>query len=176
MRLYTLTGATALEDPEFGKYEADEQGGFDFPNELSSRLHNFHVGGKPAWEDDIERQQRLMTEELERRKDPATLLDAVQQIVMAAQNVAAGQQAGPTAGGGDGDSSAPNDDAKGGDGDGQGDGDVGDGDQGDGDAKDEEDGDQADTEDTGGDKDTAADTSAPAKKTAKKTAKGKPSK
>ncbi|MET7746204.1 hypothetical protein [Streptomyces sp. NPDC005385] len=171
MRLYTLTGATALEDPEFGKYEADEQGGFDFPNELSSRLHSFHVGGKPAWEDDIERQRRLMTEELERRKDPATLLDAVQQIVMAAQNVAAGQQTSPPADVGDGDASAPIGDAEG-DGDGQGEDTEGagvDGDQGDGD------GDQADAEDTGGDKATA-DTPAPATKAAKKTAKGKPSK
>jgi len=85
MRLYTLTGATALDDPDHGHFDADEDGGFDFPNEISDRLHRFHVDGRPAWETDIERQDRLMAEELERRKDPATLLDAVQQLVQAAQ-------------------------------------------------------------------------------------------
>jgi hypothetical protein len=86
MRLYTRTGATALDDPETGiHYEADEQGGFDFPNELSDRLHGFCVGGKPLWETDVERQHRLMAEELERRRDPATLMEAVQQLVNAAK-------------------------------------------------------------------------------------------
>jgi hypothetical protein len=37
------------------------------------------------WETDVERQQRLIGEELERRKDPATLLSAVEQLVKAAQ-------------------------------------------------------------------------------------------
>ncbi|MCI3277652.1 hypothetical protein [Streptomyces cylindrosporus] len=84
MRLYTLTGATAL-DAEEGHFEADEQGGFDFPDELSDQLHAFHVGGKPQWETDVERQQRLLAEELERRKDPATLLAAVEKLVSAAE-------------------------------------------------------------------------------------------
>lgn len=86
MRLYTRTGATALDDPEYGHYEADEQGGFTFPDDLSDRLHRFHIGGQPAWETDIERQQRLMDEELERRKDPATLLSVVEQLMQAAQS------------------------------------------------------------------------------------------
>ncbi|MFJ6085170.1 hypothetical protein ACIQI8_27555 [Streptomyces sp. NPDC092369] len=85
MRLYTRTGATVLEDPDFGTFNADEQGGFDFPNELSSRLRAFHVEGRPVWEDDIERQQRLLNEEMERRKDPATLLGAVEALVAAAK-------------------------------------------------------------------------------------------
>jgi hypothetical protein len=88
MRLYTRTGATALDDPEYGHFEADDQGGFNLPEELSERLHSFHIGGQPAWESDIERQRRLMTEESERRKDPATLLDAVEQIMRAAQATA----------------------------------------------------------------------------------------
>lgn len=89
MRLYTRTGATALDDPETGQhYEADEQGGFNFPNELSGKLHGFCVGGKPLWETDVERQNRLIDEELERRKDPATLLDAVEQLVAAAKATA----------------------------------------------------------------------------------------
>lgn len=86
MRLYTRTGATALTDPETGtEYEADEQGGFDLPEELSERLHRFHIAKQPAWEDDIERQQRLVDEQLERAKDPATLLEVVQQLAKFAQ-------------------------------------------------------------------------------------------
>ncbi|MFI5814847.1 hypothetical protein ACIA7S_28310 [Streptomyces sp. NPDC051643] len=85
MRLYSTTGATRLDDPEHGTFDVDEAGGFNFPDEVSDRLHAFHMGGKAMWESDIERQQRLMSEELERRKDPATLLAAVEQLVKAAQ-------------------------------------------------------------------------------------------
>jgi hypothetical protein len=88
MRLYTRTGATALTDPETGIcYEADSQGGFNLPDDLSDKLHRFALRGQPMWENDIERQRRLMAEEMERRRDPATLMDAVQQLVNAAQSV-----------------------------------------------------------------------------------------
>lgn len=89
MRLFTRTGATALDHPAFGHFDADELGGFDFPNELSDQLHGFSAGGRPLWETDIERQHRTIREELERRRDPATLMDAVAQLVSAAQAVAA---------------------------------------------------------------------------------------
>jgi hypothetical protein len=85
MRLYTRTGATALDDPEYGHFDADEQGSFILPEDLAERLHGFHVGGQPMWETDLERQRRLIAEEMERRKDPATLLSAVEQIMQAAQ-------------------------------------------------------------------------------------------
>lgn len=97
MRLFTRTGATALDDPEYGHFDADEQGGFDFPDDLSDRLHKFAFRGRPAWETDVERQHRMISEELERRKDPATLLDAVQQLVAAARSVGGGQQEAPEA-------------------------------------------------------------------------------
>ncbi|NUR01366.1 MAG: hypothetical protein HOY79_34025 [Streptomyces sp.] len=84
MRLYSRTGATRLDDPEHGSFDADAQGGFDFPDEVSDRIRGFHLHGKPLWEDDIQRQQRLIEEELERRKDPATLLSAVEALVKAA--------------------------------------------------------------------------------------------
>jgi hypothetical protein len=87
MRLYSRTGATALDDPEYGHFDADLDGGFDFPDDLSDLLHRFHLRGKAVWETDIERQSRLMEEELERRRDPATLMDAVQQLVNAARGV-----------------------------------------------------------------------------------------
>jgi hypothetical protein len=87
MRLYTRSDASGVDDPEYGHFDADEQGGFDFPDELSNKLHSFHFRGKPLWETDIERKARLMAEEMERRRDPATLMDAVQQLVNAAQAV-----------------------------------------------------------------------------------------
>ena len=91
MRLYTRTGATALDHPDFGHFDADPQGGFDFPNELSDQLHGFAVGGRPLWETDVERQNRLIAEERERRQDPATLLGMVEQLVAAAAQKAPGQ-------------------------------------------------------------------------------------
>lgn len=85
MRLYSRTGVTRLDDPEHGTFDVDEAGGFNFPDEVSDRLHAFHMGGKPLWETDIERQRRLISEEMDRRKDPSTLLSAVEQLVKAAQ-------------------------------------------------------------------------------------------
>ncbi|MFG3287261.1 hypothetical protein ACGF3G_00355 [Streptomyces sp. NPDC048179] len=89
MRLYSRLGVTTLDDPEFGTFHADDAGGFDFPDDVSDRLAGFHHRGKPMWEDDVQRQQRLIGEELERRKDPATLLSAVEQLVKAASATAA---------------------------------------------------------------------------------------
>ncbi len=87
MRLYTRTGATALDDAQYGHFDAGPDGCFDVPEEFGEALRRFHVGARPMWETDIERQHRLMAEELERRKDPATLLAAVEQIVAAAASV-----------------------------------------------------------------------------------------
>ncbi|MCX4750905.1 hypothetical protein OG455_41225 [Kitasatospora sp. NBC_01287] len=86
MRLYSRTGATALDDPEYGHFEADADGGFDLPDPLAAREHGFAVRGARIWETDIERQHRLIAEEVERRKDPATLLQAVEQLVNAQSN------------------------------------------------------------------------------------------
>lgn len=97
MRLYSRTGQTVLNDPEYGTFEVDSNGGFEFPEDLGERVHAFHVGGKPAWETDVERQRRLAQEELDRRRDPATLMDAVQQLVNAAAAVTPAPQAEPTA-------------------------------------------------------------------------------
>lgn len=96
MRLYSRTGATALDDPEYGHFDAGPSGGFDLPDDLSDRLHGFHVAGQPMWETDVERQHRLINEELERRKDPATLLAAVEQLVNAAKSSASPSPAEPS--------------------------------------------------------------------------------
>lgn len=84
MRLYSRTDTGAVEHDGV-HYEPEGDGGFEFPEDVGEQLHSFHTGGKPQWETQIERQARLMNEEMERRKDPATLLSAVEQIVNAAQ-------------------------------------------------------------------------------------------
>jgi hypothetical protein len=85
MRLYTRTGATVLNDPEYGTFEANDQGAFELPDELAERLHRFHVGKQPLWEDEEQRHQRIVDEEMARAKDPATLLAVVQQLAMLAK-------------------------------------------------------------------------------------------
>lgn len=98
MRLYSRTGQTVLNDPEYDKpFEVDANGGFEFPEDLGERVHSFHLGGKPAWETEVERQRRLAQEELDRRRDPATLMNAVQQLVDAAASVAPAAKAEPPA-------------------------------------------------------------------------------
>lgn len=85
MLLYSRTGATALDDPEYGHFEREADGSFDLPDDLADRLLRFHHRGRPLWETEIDRGNRIASEDLERRRDPANLLDAVQQILSAAQ-------------------------------------------------------------------------------------------
>lgn len=85
MRIYSRRGAVAIDDPEYGRFEAEPDGGFDLPDDLSDKLVRFHQRGIPLWETEIDRGQRVTSEDLERRRDPANLLDAVQQILSAAQ-------------------------------------------------------------------------------------------
>lgn len=85
MRLYSRTGATAVQDPEYGHFEANDDGTFDLPDELAERELRFHDRGVPRWETEIARQRRISSEDLDRQRDPATLLNAVQQILAAAQ-------------------------------------------------------------------------------------------
>lgn len=81
MRLYSRTGATTLDDPEYGHFDVNAEGGFDLPEDLGERLRRFHVDKQPLWETDIERQERLLAEEMERRRDPATLQALVEQLL-----------------------------------------------------------------------------------------------
>jgi hypothetical protein len=94
MRLYSRTGAIAIDDSG-EHYTAGKDGAFDLPEELGQRLAGFATAGQPQWETDIGRQRRLISEELERRKDPATLLDAVNQLVKAAQATAPAEAEAP---------------------------------------------------------------------------------
>ncbi len=85
MRLYPRDETTVAVDHAGVHYEPADDGGFDFPAGLSDQMHSVHVRGRAQWEDAIERQNRMITEEAARRADPATLLDAVEQLVKAAR-------------------------------------------------------------------------------------------
>jgi hypothetical protein len=87
MRLYSRDGATAVSHGG-ETYAAGPDGGFDFPEDAGLELHRYHAGKVPMWETDIERQAREAAELADQRKDPATLLDAVNQLVAAAQATA----------------------------------------------------------------------------------------
>lgn len=96
MRLYSRADATAIDDPEYGHIDAESDGTFKVPDDMADRLLRFHHRGEPLWENETQRSKRLKTEDLDRRRDPAALLDAVQQILMAAQ-IAQAAQAAPAA-------------------------------------------------------------------------------
>lgn len=95
MRLFSRTNATAIDDPEHGHFEAAENGAFDLPDVLAAKIRGFAVRGERLWEDDIERQHRQIAEEIERQKDPATLLAAVNKLVEAAKALPAPAEAAP---------------------------------------------------------------------------------
>ena len=79
-RLFSLKNATAVDDPEHGHIEAGADGAFDFPDDLSDRMHRFCSRGKREWETETEREQRLHDQESARRSDPKTLYEAVEKI------------------------------------------------------------------------------------------------
>lgn len=80
MRLYTRNTAASVSDETHGSFDVDENGAIEVPEELGQRLHATHVAGQPQWETEAERHQRLTHEELERRRDPETLLQAVEHL------------------------------------------------------------------------------------------------
>lgn len=75
-RLYPLIPTPAV-DSEHGHFEPLDDGGFDFPGPLAEHLHASRFAGKKLWETSIERQERTHGEDLDRRRDPAVLYDAV---------------------------------------------------------------------------------------------------
>src|ERR1700733_1331425 len=78
MRLYSLVGADQHVDPEYGSFRPDEAGGFDFPDEISDVLGGFAVKGRKLWETEADRVGRLHGMEMARRRDPATMLAAME--------------------------------------------------------------------------------------------------
>ena len=75
-RLYPLIPTPAV-DSAHGHFEPEDDGGFDFPGPHAAHLHSARVAGKKLWETSIERQERTHGEDLDRRRDPAVLYDAV---------------------------------------------------------------------------------------------------
>ena len=78
--MYSLTGTTRVSHEEHGEFKADKEGGFELPPALGEQLRGTHIGGQKAWEDDGERSLRLLVEDEARRRDPATLLAAVERL------------------------------------------------------------------------------------------------
>lgn len=83
MKLYSLDGPSVVEDPEFGTFTTNPDDGdaiVGLPDALYDRLHRTHIAGKKVWENEEERDARLVHEEDVRRRDPATLLAAVERM------------------------------------------------------------------------------------------------
>ena len=80
MRLYALQGTTRLTHDDT-VYDADEVGGFDLPEDFGRHMHAQHLGGRPLFEDEAERDARLKAEALEEARDPARLYELMQQLV-----------------------------------------------------------------------------------------------
>lgn len=87
MKIYSKFGASEVESPEFGIFEAGADGGVEVPEELGNFLHIQSVNGEKAWETEAERHNRLVAEEHARRSDPAYLATIVEEL--AAQVAAA---------------------------------------------------------------------------------------
>lgn len=80
MRLHSRLGASSVQHEQFGCFDVDADGVVDVPEPLGHILHSTHIGGQQAWETDAELAARLAAEDLARRKDPATLLAALEAL------------------------------------------------------------------------------------------------
>lgn len=76
MRLYNTEGAAQVDDPEYGTFKPGETGAFDgLPDGMYAKLH-----GRPGWENEAERTARLAAEQMEKLRDPATMLAELQKM------------------------------------------------------------------------------------------------
>jgi hypothetical protein len=79
MRLYSLVGADSHVTPDGTRYAPDDAGGFDFPDEVSDPIEGCAVKGKRLWESEPDRVERLHGMEMARRRDPASMLTAMEE-------------------------------------------------------------------------------------------------
>jgi hypothetical protein len=79
MKLYSTVGATSV-DHEGVEYKADKDGAVEVPDELGLFLHNLHVAGVRAWENERERVNRIEEEDHARKSDPAYLASIVESL------------------------------------------------------------------------------------------------
>jgi hypothetical protein len=93
MRLYSRTGATAIDAPE-GHFEPEDDGGFgSLPDAVFGRLHGSAVKGRKHWESETERSDRLHGEDMARKRDPASVHDALSELAVVTKQLAALQLA-----------------------------------------------------------------------------------
>lgn len=79
MKLYSRFGAQSVEhDGE--EYVADADGAIEVPDAFGAFLHNQHINGGLAWENELERHERIVAEEHARRSDPAYLATIVEEL------------------------------------------------------------------------------------------------
>lgn len=75
MRLYSKTGATRIDGPS-GSFTPGPDGAFDgLPDAVYADLH-----GRPDWENEAERTERVAAEQLEKLRDPVTMLAELQKM------------------------------------------------------------------------------------------------
>ena len=80
MRLYSLVGADSHVTPDGTRHTPDAAGGFDFPDDDAAEvIASFAVKGKKLWETEGERVERLHGMEMARRRDPASMLTAMEE-------------------------------------------------------------------------------------------------
>lgn len=76
MRLYNKKGATQVDDPEYGTFTPGGTGAFDgLPDPMYAKLF-----GRPDWESEAQRAARLTAEQMEKLRDPATMLAELQKM------------------------------------------------------------------------------------------------
>ena len=80
MKLYNRNGVSAVSSTEFGEFTAGDDNSVVVPEEFGRFLHNQHVDGLRVWEDEGERNDRLVAEELARRSAPDYLAALVEEL------------------------------------------------------------------------------------------------
>lgn len=81
MKLYPTTAGVSGVTVDDVTYGPLDDGSFDVPDEVGAKILPFHLAGVKQWENEPERAARIEAEELERRRDPASLYDTVQSLV-----------------------------------------------------------------------------------------------
>ncbi len=84
MRLHSRTGCAALVH-NGQRYVPGDDGAFELPDHVAREVHSFHVSKVPLWETDVERQQRMIREETDRRRDPSAQYEILDRIMKASE-------------------------------------------------------------------------------------------
>jgi len=78
MQLFSRADATEVGTPD-GTITPEEDGSFLVPQDVADILLRSHLNGEPQWETAGQRNDRLASEELDRRKSPEALYDLLAQ-------------------------------------------------------------------------------------------------